>query len=537
MPSRRETILRHLSRALLIPGLMALGAAQAQAQTRPQPQVLRAVLNTELQVLDPIVTTTNAARVFAYMVFDTLVSLDSHGGYRPQMLEGWQVSEDRLTWTFRLRDGLEFHDGTPVTAEDCVASIRRWAARDSFGTQLMRATTEMRVVDSKSFEIRLSRPFAFVVEALGRPGNQIPVMMPARLASLPASAPVPEVMGSGPFTFRRGEWRPGERAIFDRNPRYRPRTEPADALAGGKVVRFDRVELISIPDAATRLSALQTGEVDFLEIVPGDFIPALLRDRNITVSRPQGTDQIMSILQINHAQPPFNNLLLRRAAQQAIRQSEVMASLGLPENLTLPWCGSIYMCNAPGSTDAGTEALREPSLERARALLKEAGYNNEPLVFLHAQDSVTLNPTALVMADQLRKAGFNVDLRTSDYATVAQRRLNTNPVDQGGWSAAAVIWNGIDLINPIGNFGTGNNCVPGYPGSYCDPKMTELLRRYSEAPTPEEQRDLAGQIQAEFHSHVNVIFGGQFSAASAHRANLKGLVPFAIPVFWNVERQ
>ena len=366
MPMRSETSLRGLARSLLIGGLLAAGAAQAQAQTpaqaQGQPRVLRAVLNTELQVLDPIVTTTNAARVFAYMVFDTLVSLDSRGGYQPQMLEGWQVSDDRLTWTFRLREGLAFHDGAPVTAEDCVASIRRWAARDSFGAQLMRATAEMRVIDPSRFEIRLSRPFAFVVEALGRPGNQIPVIMPARLAALPASAPVPEVMGSGPFTFRRSEWRPGERATFDRNPRYRPRAEPADALAGGKVVRFDRVDLISIPDAATRISALQTGEVDFLEIVPGDYVPALLRDRNIAVSRPQGTDQIMSVMQINHAQPPFNNVLLRRAAQQAIRQPDVMASLGLPENLTLPWCQSIYMCNAPGSTEVGTEALRNPGI-------------------------------------------------------------------------------------------------------------------------------------------------------------------------------
>jgi len=530
VPAALRRLAPALAAALLLPALAA-------AQTPAQPRVLRAVLNTELQILDPIVTTTNAARVFAYMVFDTLVSIDGKGEYRPQMLEGWQVSDDRLTWTFRLREGLEWHDGTPVTAEDCVASIRRWAARDSFGAQLLRATRDTRVVDPRTFEIVLNRPFAFVTAALGRPGNQIPVMMPARLAGLPASAPVPEVMGSGPFVFRAAEWRPGERATFDRNTRYRPRAEPADALSGGKVVNFDRVELVSIPDAATRVSALQQGQVDFLEIVPGDFLPLLQRDRNIRVSRPQGTDQIMSVLQINHAQPPFNNVLLRRAAQQAIRQPDVMASLGLPDDLSLPWCESIYMCNAPGTTEAGTEALRNPSLERARALLREGGYNNEPVVFLHAQDSVTLNPTALVMADQLRQAGFNVDVRTSDYATVAQRRLNAGPMNQGGWGAVAIVWNGIDLISPLGNFGTGNNCVPGYQGSYCDPRMTELLRQYSEAATPEAQRDLANQIQAQFHSHVNVIFGGQFSAAAAYRADIGGIVPFAFPVFWNASRR
>ena len=98
---------------------VSLGGAQAQNRT------LRVSLNTELQVLDPIVTTINATRVFAYMVFDTLVGIDNAGNFRPQMLEGWEVSDDRLTWRFRLREGLEFSDGTPVTAEDAVASIRR----------------------------------------------------------------------------------------------------------------------------------------------------------------------------------------------------------------------------------------------------------------------------------------------------------------------------------------------------------------------------------------------------------------------------
>ena len=144
---------------------------------------LRVSLNTELQVLDPIVTTINATRVFAYMVFDTLVGIDNEGKYHPQMLEGWKVSDDRLTYSFTLRDGLEWSDGTPVTAEDCVASIQRWAKREAFGKPLMAATKDLRVIDAKTFELQLSSPFAFVIEALGKPGNTIPVMMPARLAA------------------------------------------------------------------------------------------------------------------------------------------------------------------------------------------------------------------------------------------------------------------------------------------------------------------------------------------------------------------
>jgi peptide/nickel transport system substrate-binding protein len=181
--------------------LLAIPMGPVQAKDR----VLRVSLNTELQVLDPIVTTINATRVFAYMVFDMLVGIDREGHYHPQMLDGWQISDDRLTYTFRLRDGLVWSDGTPVTADDCVASIRRWAKREAIGGQLMQATRDIGVVDVKTFALHLNRPFAFVIDALGKPGHTIPVMMPARMAALDARTAVPEIVGSGPFVFHTAE--------------------------------------------------------------------------------------------------------------------------------------------------------------------------------------------------------------------------------------------------------------------------------------------------------------------------------------------
>ena len=339
------------------------------------------------------------------------------------MLDGWRISDDRMTYTFRLRDGLVWSDATPVTADDCLASIRRWAKREPIGGQLMAATRDISVIDAKTFVLHLNRPFAFVIDALGKPGNTIPVMMPARLAALDANVAVPEIVGSGPFVFHTSEWRPGERAIFHRNPLYRPRAEPADGLSGGKKVWFDEVDLLSVPDQATRVAALQTGELDMLEIVPFDFIETLRHDPAITIASQRGVEQMMSIININHVQPPFNNVLMRRALQAAIGQADVNASLGLPADMTRA-CHSIYMCDSPGTTDAGTEVYHGVGIERARALLHAAGYRNEPVVLLHSASSALLNPMGLVIADQMRQAGFNVDVRTSDYATVAQRRLS-----------------------------------------------------------------------------------------------------------------
>jgi len=498
---------------------------------------LRASLNTELQILDPIVSTVNATRVFAYMVYDTLVGIDNAGSYRPQMLEGWTVSDDRMAYTFRLRPGLLWSDGSAVTAEDCIASLRRWAKREAFGALLMESTEGLTAIDAGTFQLRLNRPFGFVIEALGKPGNVIPVMMPARLASTEATKPVAETVGSGPFLFRRGEWRMGERASFDRNPAYVPRDEAADGLSGGKRVKLDRVELVSVPDQATRVAALRTGELDLLEIVPFDFIEALRADRNVTVTSQRGIEQMMTIVSINHLTPPFNNLLMRKALQAAVDQSEVMAGTGLPADMTLPRCLSIYMCNSPNTTDAGTADYAAAGPLRARELLKQAGYKNEPVVLLHAQTSAILNPVGLIVSDQLKRAGFNVDMRTSDFATIAEKRRSRATVENGGWNLIPIVWNGIDMVNPLSDPAVSYNCSDSNPGWYCDPGLAELLRRYAVTADADGRKALAGDIQAAFHANVNYVLAGQLSAPMAYRADLRGVVPFGFPVFWNAERR
>ena len=155
---------------------------------RAEEHRLRAAMHIELQILDPHITTATVTRAFGYMVYDTLVAMDSHGIFRPQMLESWSVSDDRLTWTFTLRPGLTWHDGAPVTPEDCVASLRRWAKSDAFGKRMMAAVAGIRIIDDRRFAFDLSRPFAFVIEAIGKPNANVPVIMPARVAAAGSAA-------------------------------------------------------------------------------------------------------------------------------------------------------------------------------------------------------------------------------------------------------------------------------------------------------------------------------------------------------------
>ena len=184
---------------------LALLPGTASAQT------LKVVMHSDVKIIDPFWTTAYIVRNYGYMVYDTLLAVDDKLQVKPQMLEGWKVSDDKLTYTFTLRDGLLFHDGQPVTAEDCVASLNRWAPKDAMGQKLMSFTKELKAVDDKTFTLTLKEPYGLVLESLGKPSSLVPFIMPKRVAQTPGNVQISETIGSGPFVFRKDLWRPGER--------------------------------------------------------------------------------------------------------------------------------------------------------------------------------------------------------------------------------------------------------------------------------------------------------------------------------------
>src|SRR5271168_3855290 len=215
-------------------------------QSAPQ-KTLRFIPQADLRSIDPIWTTAYVTRNFGYLVFDTLFALDRDFKPRPQMVDRWTASDDKLTYSFVLRDGLKWHDGQPVRAADCIASIERWGERDTLGQKLMEAVGEMQAVDDKTFTIKLKSPFPLILDALGKLSSNVPFMMPEQLAKTDAYQQIPEAIGSGPFKFLKEEWEPGHKAVFVKNPNYVPREEPPSFASGGKVAKVDRVEWLYIP--------------------------------------------------------------------------------------------------------------------------------------------------------------------------------------------------------------------------------------------------------------------------------------------------
>src|SRR4051794_14609530 len=254
---------KHLALAL------ALGAALCTAAAA---KTLRASLHSDLKIVDPIWTTALITVNHGYMIYDTLFALDEKLAVKPQMVDRYETSVDKLTWTFTLRAGLEWHDGKPVTAEDCVASIKRWGARDAMGQKLISYVTELAAADAKTIRMILKEPYGLVLQTLAKPGASVPFMMPKRIAETDPQKQITEYVGSGPFIFKADEWRAGEKAVYVRNSNYKPRAEPASGLAGGKVAKVDRVEWIWIADSQTQVNALINGEIDLIEAPPHDLL-------------------------------------------------------------------------------------------------------------------------------------------------------------------------------------------------------------------------------------------------------------------------
>jgi peptide/nickel transport system substrate-binding protein len=514
---------------------LALSAAPP-SQAIAAGKTITAVMHSDLRLLDPIITTAYIQRDYGYMVYDTLLATDANFKIQPQMAD-WKISDDKLTYTFTLRDGLKWHDGTPVTAEDCVASLKRWGKRDGMGQKLMDFTASLEATDAKTVTLKLKEPYGLVLETIGKPSSVVPFMMPKRVAETPADQQIADQTGSGPFKFVKAEFQPGVKAVFEKNTDYVPRKEPSSWTAGGKVVKVDRVEWITMPDAQTAVNALQSGDIDFMENPPFEMLPVI-------EANPELKTEILNKLgfqtlgRMNFLYPPFNNVKVRRAAFLAMNQKDVLDALvGNPKYQKT--CGAIFVCGTPLENDAGGETLvKGNGMAEAKKLLAESGYDGTPVVIMAPGDVTTLKAQPVVAAQLLREAGFKVDLQATDWQTVVTRRASQKPPAEGGWNMFFTNWAGADVSNPVVNAsisGRGKN--GGWFGWADDPKIEQLRDAFSRAQTPEDQKKLAAEAQKEAYEQVLYIPLGQYLIPSAWRKSLSGVLDGpATPIFWNIDK-
>jgi peptide/nickel transport system substrate-binding protein len=521
------------ARRICLPVVLAALALAVPAQAA---NTIRAVMHSDLRVIDPGFTTAYITRDHGYMVYDTLLATDANFKVQPQMAD-WKVSDDKLTYTFTLRDGLKWHDGTPVAAEDCVASLKRWGKVDSMGQKLMDFTASIEATDPKTITLKLREPYGLVLESIAKMSSYVPFMMPKRLAETPPDKQIPEQIGSGPFKFVQSEFQPGVKAVYEKNKDYVPRKEPPSWTAGGKVAKVDRVEWITMPDAQTAVNALQSGDIDFLEITPWDLLPMLAANRDIKIEVLNKLGY-QAIGRMNFLHPPFDNPKVRRAAFMAINQKDFMdAMVGNDKYFML--CGALFVCGTPLETATGSDVLVKGSgMAEARKLLKESGYDGTPVVLMAPTDVVTLKTQPIVAAQLLRQAGFTVNVQAMDWQSVVGRRGSQKPPQEGGWNLFFTNVIAADLMNPIVNLQVnGKGRKGGWFGWPDDAKIEALRDAFARSSSPDEQKKIATEIQTEAYDQVIYIPVGQYRVAASWRKSLSGVLEGpATPVFWNVDK-
>lgn len=509
--------------------LMVVQAPVLQAQT-----TVRMAPIGDLKTLDPLFNTAYITRNHGYMVFDTLFAQDSKGEPKPQMVESWSSSDDGKVWRFTLRDNLRFNDGTQVKPEDCIASLQRWAKKDTLGRLMMQAGAKFTEIDDKTFEMSLEKPFGLVLTALSKPSGMPPFIMPKRLADTDPAVPVTEMVGSGPFVFKKDEWVPGNKVVYEKNLDYVPRNEPADGFSGGKVVNVDRVEWIYIPDTNTATAALQNGEVDMVESIMPDFLPVLEQNPDVVLTSSLASQ---GLVVPNFLHPPFNNMKARQALYHLINQKEMLAAVGYSGKYANEYCPSMYTCDAPLASDAGAAPYFPPDVAKAKALFKEAGYNGEKVVILYPTDNVNA-PAHLVLAEALKKAGVNVDLQAMDWASVAARRLKKEAPEDGGWNIFMTHGGYFDSSSPVTSPWLSARCGNQLPGWPCDERLEELVDQWVAEGDADRRKDLAAQIQARAYEAVPYAMWGEFHPVIATRGlDELDLLATGIPLMWHLEKR
>jgi len=516
--------------------LAAAGALALPAIARAEPsRVLRFIPQSDVTVLDPIWTTAYVTRNHAYLVFDTLFG--QNAAYRPtlQMLDQVLTENDGKLWRLRLREGVRFHDATPVLARDCVASIRRWMARDAFGGALAAATDELSAADDRTIVFRLKRPFPLLADALGKTPTLMCAIMPERLALTDPFKQITEMVGSGPYRFKADERIAGARVVYERFADYRPRDDGAvEWTSGPKIAHFDRIEWQVIPDEATAAAAMQTGEADWWEFPSIDLLPVLARTGKIRTRVADPTGNIC-VARMNHLQKPFNNPAIRRALLGAVDQADFMTAVAGTDPANWRDKVGAFCPGTPMANDAGMEVFTSRrDLDRVRREILAAGYQGEPVVILSPTDSPFRRALAEVGADMMRNVGLNVDLQATDWGSVIQRRDKKAPVSEGGWSMIITNLSGVDLSNPAGHAYRTNGAKAwfGWPES---PGIEALRQDYLEADDLVAQQRICRALQQQVWVDVPQFPVGQFFQPTAYRADLEGMVD-GFAAFWNIRR-
>jgi len=474
--------------------------------------------------LDQMTSSTISTRNIAMNIYETLITRDDNNRPIPELAESMQEAPDGMSYTFKLRQGITFHNGKALTSADVVASFDRY---NRIGLQ--RSTLDnvagWETPDAQTFIIRMKQVQPTFVEALSSFSVPI-VIIPSEHKDDERQQLRP--VGTGPF--RLLEFVPGSHAKLGRFDGYKPNTayEQRTGFGGYRVACLDTVTFRIVTEASARVAGLETGALHVVEDVPTRSLEGLRRNNAITILPLQ--NWWIQIALPNTALAPTDNLAFRRAVQAAMNMEDIMDA-ATDNNYRLN-VGFQYP-NQPSYTDAGKETYNINNQQRARALLRESGYRNEPIVILTNRDYPPMYNSALVMEQQLKAVGINASLRVVDWPTSVQMSQRVNSTEwhffHSGWGtqpALGALATMQFLVSPGANYRPKDDKD--------DPDVMAAWNDMNNLRDPAARQEAFARMQRLVLERAYAYPFGSLTKVQASRANVKGFAPFRIPRFSNV---
>lgn len=477
-----------------------------------------------IQSFDPLWTTASSTGNVSHTILEPLMGKKRDFSHGTALVDSWTVSSDGLTWTWKIRPNVKFHDGTPLTTKEVIGTLRKQHDRAAFWKVLV---TEfgfsdfdqmVSIVDDLTFEIKLREPTLLVIDALSQQNFQQMIVTEA-WSSLPATESAPgDPIGTGPYKF--DSWTPGDRWVAVRNDDYTPSTAPSDDVTGAKVAYFDQVEWIEIADQTTRVAALETGEVDWAQEFAQDLLGRVSGNSSLKTI-PQAPFRLLG--HFNHVKPPWNDpewgVKLRQAVVMAYdNEAALQLATGDPNRWRL--CASLLQCGTSWESDRGSEGLyAAKNVEAARAIVESSPYAGMTLRVMDPQDRQPAHGAAQVTREVLEDIGFKVDFQPMDWATMVTRRA-----DPELWEFFHT-WSGIGVrAAPAGHLGFGELTYDAWFNNYQDVAGTQrdLFNKISRATTQAELVELNHQMQNYFYEDAIFLQVGEFFSNWASNTRVQG---------------
>ncbi|MCI0837163.1 MAG: hypothetical protein J4N80_08145 [Chloroflexi bacterium] len=488
---------------------------------------LRVALGAAITTLDIHRTTGTTAYEISFAVQERMLAYNRDLIATPLLMDSWTVSNDGLQWSFKLRDGIKFHNGVPLTAEHAVNSWSRWAERDNYGSIIFGFIDDVTATGELTFTVDMIEPTALVLEGMARIGGYAPVIMPPEMYNIPAAEGAEVMIGTGPYEFV--EWVPGDHLLVRRYEAYSPADSAGSFMAGRKDAFFDTVDYVVIPDENAKIAALEVGQIDLISRgIPGDIVDTLGANPDLDI-RIATNSSTRDGAWIDNVEGPFTDVRVRRAFAMAYPVEDALrAAVGDERFWTT--CPSMMACAGKwGGFADGSEGIYNyrdnGGLEAAKQIIKDLGLVGTDIIVLQAGDRPRFAGPAEISRQTLEEMGFNVIFKQTDWATQTNWREKPEL-----WDVFHTAGGGAWAANPLLNSSLAKN---KYWNKYQDEsgRMTAGMQKLARASSASEQLAIVKEMQNVFWEDIPYISFGDTFLTMGVRADIEGAETlFSMPV-------